>query len=137
MSATTGFNETAADFAIDGIIAGGADVRLMTTALAYGDGATELDSKEVSDASYTSVTVAEADWTVSVDATTNTTTLENASKVDFGTAGGDWGVVVEVAIHQAGTDRFVIADETNDPDITEGEEVSFAAGELTYTLGDA
>lgn len=135
MSSTTGFNQTAAGNAIDLIISGGADVRLMTSELAYNDLATDLDTKEVSAASYSAVTVSEANWSVSFDGTDNTATLTNDSVVDFGDAAEDWGTVVAIAIHQAGTDNFIISDETNDSQITTGESVSFPAGEITYTLG--
>lgn len=135
MSDSTGFNQTAATDAIDLIISGGAEVRLMTTGLAYDDTESDLDSKEVSATSYDSVTVAEGDWSVSYDVAGNTATLENAAEIDFGIAGEDWGTVVDFAIHEPATDRFIIADETNDPEITAGEDVSFPANSITYTLG--
>jgi len=135
MSTRPGFNETAADSAINNIIAGGADVRLFTTELAYTDTATELDNKEVSAADYGPVNVAEADWSKTVDATNNETVLENANEVDFGETQNDWGIVVDAAIHDPTTDEFIIADEVNDPDITTGEQVSFPAGEISYTIG--
>lgn len=135
MGTRPGFNQTAASSAIDNIIAGGADVRLFTTELAYGDGATELDTKEVSAADYTAVNVAEADWNVTADAANNEITLNNGAVVDFGETQNDWGVVVDAAIHDPTTDAFIIADEVNDPDITTGEDVSFPAGEIAYTLG--
>lgn len=137
MSETTGFNQTAAQAAIDTIIAGGADVRLMTTALEYGDTATELGNKEVTGASYTVKTVAEADWSVSFDSTTNTVTVENANAIDYGEVTEDWGTVVDFAIQDPATDKFIIADEPNDPEITQGEDVSFPNGTITYTLGAA
>jgi len=136
MSQTSGFNQTAAESAIDNIIAGGADVRLMNSQLDYTDGDTELGNKEVSAADYTIKNVAEADWTVSFDSSTNTATLENASEIDYGEIQNDWGVILDVAIQDPTTDEFIIADETNEPDLTTGEEVSFLPGEITYTLGD-
>ena len=135
MGTRTGFNSSAAADAIDTIISGGADVRLFTSELAYGDTQTELDSKEVSAESYSAVNVDEADWTVSSDSTNEESTLENAASVDFGSAQEDWGTVVDAAIHDPTTDSFIIADEVNDPTITAGEDVSFPAGEITYTLG--
>lgn len=135
MSDTTGLNQTTAGDAINLIISGGADVRLMTSELAYGDTATELDSKEVSGASYSAQSVTEANWTVSFDSTDNTATLTNDAEIDYGEAGEDWGVVVDFAIHNPATDQFIIADEPNNPDITQGENVSFPADAITYTLG--
>jgi len=135
MAVDTGLNQTAAQAAIDSVIAGGADVRLMTTALSYSDTATELDSKEVSAADYASVSVAEVDWNVTFDAPNGTATLTNASVVDFGQTTNDYGTVVDVAIHAPTTDKFIRGNEPNDPTITAGEEVQFSAGDITYTLG--
>ena len=135
MSTRTGFNETAAADAINTIVSGGADVRLFTTELSYTDTQTELDDKEVSAEDYEPVNVAEADWTLTADATNEETVLENGAVVDFGETENDYGVVVDVAIHDPTTDSFIIADEVNDPDITTGEEVSFPIGDISYTLG--
>ena len=135
MSSESGFNQDAADAAVDNIISGGADVRLMTTALDYDDTASDLDTKKVDAADYDAVSVPEADWDVSFDVAGNELTLTNNDVVDFGDTENDWGVVVDIAIHDAGTDLFIIADEVNDPDITEGETVRFPAGEIVYTLG--
>jgi len=136
MSQTSGFNQTAADSAINNIIAGGADVRLMTSQLDYGDGATELDTKEVDAADYTVKSIAEADWSLSFDSTTNTATLENDNEISYGQINNDWGTILDIAIHDPTTDEFIIADEPNQPDLTTGEDVSFAAGDLSYTLGN-
>ncbi len=136
MAIETGFNETAAQAAINEIISGGADVRLMTTELDYGDVATNLDSKEVAATDYSPASVPEADWGLTFDAANGTVTLTNTAQVDFGTAQNDYGVVLDVAIHAPGTDKFIRADEVNDPDITAGEDIRFPAGEITYTLGD-
>jgi hypothetical protein len=135
MASDTGLNQTAATTAVNAIISGGADVRLMTTALAYDDVATDLDSKEVSAADYSPVNVAEADWGISYDVANGELTLTNSVVVDFGTTQNDYGTVVDVAIHDPTTDEFIRADEVNDPNITTGEDVSFPAGEITYTLG--
>jgi hypothetical protein len=136
MSQTSGFNKTAAQSAIDNIVGGGADVRLMTSQLDYTDGDTELGNKEVSAADYTVKSIAEADWTVSFDSSTNTATLENANSISYGEIQNDWGVIVDIAIQDPGTDEFIIADEPDTPELTTGEDVSFPAGDLTYTLGD-
>jgi hypothetical protein len=135
MGTRPGFNDVLASDAIDVLISGGAEVRLFTSELNYDDNATDLDSKEVSATDYSSVSVAEADWTVTADVANQETTLENANIVDFGTAQNNWGVVVDAAIFDSGTDRFIIADEVNDPDITSGEDVRFPSGEISYTLG--
>ena len=135
MAIETGFNQSAAETAVNQIISGGADVRLMTTSLSYDDTATELDSKEVSSTDYTTVNVPDADWDITFDVANGELTLTNNALVDFGETQNDWGTVVDVAIHNDGTDDFIRADEVNDPEITTGELVRFPAGEITYTLG--
>ena len=135
MSSETGFNQAQASEAVDLIISGGADVRLITDPLAYDDTNTELDAKEVDAADYDSVNVPEADWDVSFDVPQGELTLTNDELIDFGEAENDWGVIVDVAIQDPQTDRFIRADEVNDPDITTGELVRFPAGEIVYTLG--
>ena len=136
MSQTSGFNQTAAQSAINNIIAGGADVRLMTSQLDYTDGDTELGNKEVSAADYTVKNIAEADWTVSFDSTTNTATLENANEISYGQINNNWGTIVDIAIQDPTTDEFIISDEPNQPDLTTGDDVSIPANEITYTLGN-
>jgi len=136
MSQTTGFNQTAAQSAIDNIIAGGADIRLVTAELDYTDGDTEIGNKEVTAADYTVETIAEADWSVTFDSTTNTATLENSVELSYGEINNDWGTIVDFAIQDPGTDEFIIADEPNNPELTAGEDVSFPANSITYTLGD-
>ena len=130
----TGFNETASDEAIEQVIGGGADVRLMTTDVDYDDTSGDLDTKEVDGDGYEAQTVDETDWTVSHDATEEEATLQNDAEVDFGTAGDDWGTVVDVVI-DGGDDGFIITDEESDPEITEGEQVSIDPEGITYTLG--
>jgi hypothetical protein len=134
MSATSGLSQAAAQAAVDEIIAGGADVRLFTSALAYDDTAANLDNKEVSATDYDPVSLAEADFSVTFDPATSTLTLENAVQVDYGTAQNDYGTIVEVAIHAPTTDKFIRADEPNDPTVTAGEDVFFPANEITFTL---
>jgi hypothetical protein len=135
MASDTGLNKTAATTAVNAIISGGANVRLMTTALAYDDVATDLATKEVSAADYSAVNVAEADWSISHDIPNGELTLTNSAVVDFGEATNDYGVVVDVAIQDPTTDEFIRADEVNDPNITAGEKIRFPAGEITYTFG--
>ena len=136
MSSDTGLNQTAAEAAINNIISGGADVRLLTTAVDYDDGDTELSAKEVSGSGYAAQSVAEADWTLTPDAVDGTLTLTNDNVIDFGQAGDDWGTVVDVVVHAPTTDEFIRLDAPTDPNITTGAEVSIAAGAAEYTLGN-
>ena len=135
MSATTGLNETAAASAIDQIISGGADVRLLGTDPDYDDGATELSTKEISGSGYTAQTVAEIDWTVTPDAIAGTSTLTNDNEIDFGQAGDNWGEIRAIVI-DGGGGAFIRADEPTNPDVTTGAEVSVPPGGIEYTLGN-
>jgi hypothetical protein len=135
MSATTGLSQAAAQAAVNEVISAGADVRLFTTALAYDDTASDLNSKEVSATGYSPVTVAEADWNLTFDVANSQVTLTNANTVDFGTTSSNYGTIVEVAIHENGTDKFIRLDEPNDPNVTSGETISFPVGELEFVLG--
>src|SRR6056297_2549411 len=135
MASDTGLNQTAATTAVNAIISGGADVRLLNTAVSYDDVAADIDTKEVSATDYSPVNVPEADWNIAYDAANGGLTLTNSAVVDFGEVANDYGVVVDVVIQDPTTDEFIRADEVNDPDITAGEQVRFPAGEITYTLG--
>jgi len=135
MASDTGLNQTAATTAVNAIISGGADVRLLNTAVSYDDVAADIDTKEVSATDYSPVNVPEADWNIAYDAANGELTLTNSAVVDFGEVANDYGVVVDVVIQDPTTDEFIRADEVNDPEITTGELVRFPAGEITYTLG--
>ena len=135
MASDTGLNQTAATTAVNAIISGGADVRLLNTAVSYDDVAADIDTKEVSATDYSPANVPEADWNIAYDAANGELTLTNSAVVDFGEVANDYGVVVDVVIQDPTTDEFIRADEVNDPDITAGEQVRFPAGEITYTLG--
>lgn len=130
----TGLNQDGAAAAIQNIIGTSADVRLMGTAVDYDDGATELSTKEIDGDDYAAQTVAEADWTITPNVGGEDSELTNDNEIDFGTAGSNWGNVVDVVIHGDG-DEFIIADEPSNPDVTMGAEVTIAAGAITYTLG--
>lgn len=137
MSQNTGFNEHGANEAIENIIGGGADVRLLGTAADHPDGASNLDTKEIDGSGYSAVSVARADWTLTVDSTAHTVTLTNDNELSFGTAGEAWGTVESVVIHAPATSQFIITDDSSTPDIPQGEEVTIPAGSITYTLGGA
>jgi len=131
---STGLNDNAAVAAINNIVSNGATVRLMTQAVAYDDNASDLDAKEVSETSYDSVSVPEADWGITADVANDQTTLENNAEIDFGEAQQDWGTVVEAVIQDGATDSFIITGLSNDATITDGTSVSFPSGAITYTL---
>ncbi|OYR79321.1 hypothetical protein DJ84_18375 [Halorubrum ezzemoulense] len=132
MSTESGLNQTAAQAAIDLIISGGADIRLMGQAVDYGDTATNLDSKEVdTSGNYSSISVSEADF--STVAGTGILELQNDNVLDWGAL--DVGTITDVVIHDPGTDQFIRADEINDPETT-GEQVTIPADTVLYTLGN-
>ena len=129
----SGLNATGASQAITDIISGGATVHLFGggSTLSYTDGSTEISNK--SDAS---VSVAEADFTITTAASySGTTTLENDNELDFGSQ--SIGTIDDVVIqNDANPDRAIRSDEPNDPNTT-GENVTIAAGTILYEIGNA
>jgi hypothetical protein len=126
----TGLNETAATAAINSVIAGGAEIHLLTQQAAYGDTATEINNK-----SGASVSLAEADFTVtSASGFSGTTKLELASEADFGSV--DIGVVDDVVVLNSSGDEAAVANSVDNPDTT-GENVTIPSGEVLYELGNA
>jgi len=137
MSADTGGNLTLHGYWIDQLLSGGVTVRLLTTAVAYGDTDADLSTKEVSATGYSSQSVAATEWSTTTDATAGTTTLTNSSVIDFGTAGADWGAIVDFVIQNTtNPDRFIRVNEPNDPQVTQGEDVQFSSNDISYTLGN-
>jgi hypothetical protein len=125
----TGLNETAAKAAIENVIAGGAEIHLLTQEALYTDSATEITNN-----SGASVSVAEADFTVtSASGFGGTTKLELASEADFGSV--DIGVVDDVAVLNSSGDAAVVANSADNPDTT-GEQVSISSGEVLYEVGN-
>jgi hypothetical protein len=126
----TGLNETAATAAINKVIAGGAEIHLLTQQAAYGDTASDIQSK-----SGASVSLAEADFAVtSAAGFSGTTKLELASEADFGSV--DIGVVDDVVVLNSSGDEAAIANSVDSPDTT-GETVTIPSGEVLYELGNA
>lgn len=137
MSADTGRNQAEQQEAIEQFLQNGVDVRLFTSELAYDDVAADLDTKEVSAASYAAVSTTDlTDWSISHDAANGQMTITNDVDLDFGLAEEDWGTVVDGCLHIAGTDRIIRADEVDDPEITQGEEIVLPAGQFEATFGN-
>ena len=130
MSDTTGFGETAAQSAVENITDGGIEILLATTAVNYTDSATDIDTK--TDASET---VTEANVTITPPADfSGTVDLTNDNAVEFGAL--SIGVVEEVVIRsQTDNEQWVLADETNNPELT-GEEYTIEADTVLYSLGN-
>lgn len=129
-SDTTGANETLATEMINQLVSGGITIHLLTSAVNYSDGATALSS-----ASSASADVAEADLTVTTPSDwSGETTITVDVDVEFGAQ--DIGIVEEHAIQsQSNTDRFILSDETNDPELT-GEDYTLEAGHVIYNFGN-
>jgi len=131
-TSTTGFNDAAADAAIDQIISGGVTVHLLGggDTLNYSDGSTEISNK--SDAQ---VSVAAADLSISSPADfSGVTTLSNDNELDFGSP--NIGVVDDIVIQSdSNADRAIRANEPDNPDLT-GENVTIPVGTTLYELGN-
>jgi hypothetical protein len=131
MSSDTGASKQSHSATIDRIFAtgSGVEVKLMGTEVSYGDGAGELDNKQIGP----NASTADADWDVTYDASNRTVTVTNSVKVDFGST--NVGTVLQIVLDpEDGSEEYVVVDEPNDPQLT-GEEYSYPAGEIEYVLG--
>lgn len=125
----TGASQEAHQYLIDALFSNKVVVRMMGTAVDYEDSYTELNDKEVGD----SVTTDSTDWESSSDSTTRSTTVSNSTEIKFGAT--NVGTVVQLVLDpDDGTERYAVVDEVNEPNLT-GEDYSFPAGEIEYTLG--
>lgn len=137
---STGFNESAAQAAIQNVIAGGAEIHLIGggDTMAYQDTATELDNKsaEGESGSQESETVAEDAFSIETPTDfSGTAILKNDNDVAFGTPA--IGVVNDVVVaNQSSRDLMIVGNEPNNPDLT-GEEVTLPADTTLYELGNA
>jgi hypothetical protein len=131
MSSDTGASKQSHSATIDRIFAtgSGVEVKLMGTEVSYGDGAGELDNKQIGP----NASTADADWDVTYDANNRTVTVTNSVEVDFGST--NVGTVLQIVLDpEDGSEEYVVVDEPNDPQLT-GEEYSYPAGEIEYVLG--
>lgn len=130
MTDSTGFGETSAQSAIQNVTSGGVTVHLCSSAPSYSDGASGITS--VSEAS---TNVAETDVTVN-NATgfADTATLTNDNEISFGSQ--SVGTITHIVIqNQNDGATWILADETNDPDLT-GEDVTLPADTTLYEFGN-
>jgi len=131
-TSTTGAGDNMAQHLLGEIIAGGITIHLLGggDTMSYTDGSTEVSNK--SDAS---ADVAEADVTINAaGGFGGTATLTNDNQVSFGSQ--SIGTVDEIVIqNQNNTDRWVVLDETNDPNLT-GEDVNISANTTLYEFGN-
>ena len=132
MTSGTGQNDAAAQHTLGEIIAGGVTIHLLDTALAYGDGATEVGNKSVN-----SEAVAEADLTVNAaTGFDGTATITNDNDVVFDVEANTETVVEVVLQNDTATDRVVLADEINNPNLDENDTYTIEAGTTLYEFGN-
>lgn len=131
---TTGANDTLVQHYLGEVIAGGVTIHLVSAAQAYTDGGTAVSAdSEVSQA------VAEADLTLnSATGFNDTATITNDNELNIDVSGiTSTTTIVELVIqNQTNTDRFVLADETNDPDIGSIDTYTIPAGTVLYEFGN-
>lgn len=114
------------------VISGGVTVHLVDTAQGYTDGATEVSSDSV-----VSNNIAEADLTVNAaTGFADTATITNDNDVEFDVSGSSVTAVEVVVQNQSTTDRFVLADETNDPDLSALDTWTLESGTTLYEFGN-
>lgn len=113
---------------LEDIRAGGLSVSLHTA----DEGNDPDGTNEVTGDGYARVDTTEADWSISGE---SPTVIENNVTLDFGTAGSDWGNVTHFAL-LSGTDFETSTVELDNAphEVTEGEDVSVPAGELSLEL---
>lgn len=131
---TTGSNDTLTQYLLGEIIANGVTVHLLTADQAYTDGGTALSSD-----SEQTQNVASADLTLnSGTGFSDTATITNDNDIVFDVSGTTASTTItHLAIQdQTNTDRFVLSDETNDPDIGTLDTYTISAGTVLYELGN-
>lgn len=134
MTSATGANDTLAQHLLGEIIANGVTIHLLSADQAYTDGGTALSAD-----SEASQNVAAADITInSATGFSDTATLTNDADIDFDVSGTTASTTItHLAIQdQTNTDRFVLADETNDPDIGSLDTYTISAGTVLFEYGN-
>jgi hypothetical protein len=130
---TTGVNDTEAQHLLGEIIANGVTVHLCSSAPAYTDGATG-----VSNASEASKTVGSADLsTNSAAGFADVATITNDTDIQFDVSTTTTSTTITHVVlqDQTNTGRFVLTDETNDPDIGNIDTYTVSSGTVLYELG--
>jgi len=131
---STGVNDTEAQHLLGEIIANGVTVHLCSSAPAYTDGATG-----VSNVSEASKNVGSADLsTNSASGFADVATITNDTDIQFDVSTTTTSTTITHVVlqDQTNTGRFVLTDETNDPDIGSIDTYTIGAGTVLYELGD-
>lgn len=131
-SESTGQNETAAIDTLEQLIDGGLTIHLLETALEYGDGDTEVNNKSVNQES-----IAEADLlTQDGGGFDGTAEIVIDRDLEFDVTANE-EQVFEVALqNQNNPDRVFLADELNDPLLSELDTYTIEDGTTLYELGN-
>lgn len=130
---STGQNEDMASHTLGEIIAGGVTLHLVDSELSY-----TSTSTDISNASVKSASLAESDLNIVLPADyTGTATIETAVDVVFDVSSSTATIVEVVLQNASNTGRFVLVDETNDPDLSSYDEYKIPSGEVLYELGNA
>jgi len=131
---STGVNDTEAQHLLGEIIANGVTVHLCSSAPAYTDGATGVSS-----ASEASQNVASSALTTNAaSGFSDVATITNDNDIVFDVSGTTTSTTITHVVlqDQTNTDRFVLSDETNDPDIGSLDEYTISSGTVLYELGN-
>jgi len=131
---STGVNDTEAQHLLGEIIANGVTVHLCSSAPAYTDGATG-----VSNVSEASKNVGSADLsTNSASGFSDVATITNSTDIQFDVSATTTSTTITHVVlqDQTNTGRFVLTDETNDPDIGSIDTYTISSGTVLYELGD-
>lgn len=130
----SGANDTLAQHLLGEIIANGVTIHLLSADQNYTDGNTELTAD-----SEATQNVALADLTTnSATDFTDVATITNDNDVVFDVSGITASTTItHLGIQdQTNTDRFVLSDETNDPDIGTIDTYTISSGTVLYELGN-
>ena len=130
----SGANDTLAQHLLGEIIANGVTIHLLSADQSYTDGNTELTADSEATQNVTAANLT----TNSATDFTDTATITNDNDVVFDVSGISASTTItHIAIQdQTNTDRFVLSDETNDPDIGTIDTYTISSGTVLYELGN-
>ena len=134
MTDTTGAGDNMAQHFLGEAIANGVNIHLLSSAVNYADGDTEIQA-----ASEASEAVGSAALTTnSATGFNDVATITNDNDVVFDVSGiTDSTTITHLAIQdQTNTDRFLLSDETNNPDIGELDTYTIDANTTLYEFGN-
>ena len=134
MTDSTGANDDMAQHFLGESIANGLNIHLLSSAVGYTDGDTEIQA-----ASEASEAIAAADLTTnSATGFDDQATITNDVDVVFDVSGiTESTTITHLALQdQTNTDRFLLSDETNNPDIGDLDTYTIEAGTELYEFGN-